>query len=705
MNSINKFIAAIFLLLFCSISFYAQNSQTVELLKALKSSDSDTAKANLLNQLSFAYQSNDPGKALDYANQALSISEKIDNKRGIAYSLTNIANVYINRGEYELGLDNYNKALLIRRGIGDKEGEGKAMLGIGNVYLMLGNYNKALQHYLKSLHISETLKNQHDIGNCLSNIGAVYYYQKKLDKALEYWKEAMSNYEKMGEKDALISCLGNIGNVYSEQYKTDKALEFFYKSLKLSVEIGDKEQIAASHINIGSTYVNEEMYSLALEEYFKALKLVEELGKQQDKALLLKNIGEIYRKQKDYKKAITSLENALEISKQIQSTEKLKLCYEELANTFEASGDFEKAYRNHQLFSNTKDSLLNEESSKQIAEMQTKYDTEKKEKENQILKQTVDIQDLNSNRQRIIIYSVSALSVLLISLAFFIFKGYKQKQKANLQLEEKNVLIEQKNKIVEEKNKDITDSIRYAKRLQTAILKPENTLTNYFDDGFVLFKPKDIVSGDFYWFEKFGDLSLIAAADCTGHGVPGAFMSIIGCNLLSQAVNEYAITQPAAILNSINKGLTKVLQQKGDSDSFVSDGMDIALCAFNSEKMIVEYAGAFNPMWLIRDNQVIEFAPDKFPVGAFVDSKLRMFKCHEIPVQKGDVIYLFSDGFADQFGGPNGKKFKYKPLQNLLLANHKKTGAEQKVALNKAFESWAGNLEQIDDVLVVGIKI
>ena len=705
MVNMNKFTTTIFSLLFSSFSFYAQTGKILEFQNALKIEQSDTARVDLLNELSSEFQSNDPNKAVEYANQALSISEKVNYKRGSAHSFINIANIHINQGEYEIGLKNYNKALAIRLEIGDKEGEGKAILGIGNVYLALGNYNKSLQYYLKSLHISESLNNQRDIGNCLNNIGAIYYYQKNLEKASEYWKQAITYYEKLGENDDIIACLSNIGNVYSEQNKTDKALEFFNRALKLSVEIGDKEQIAGAHINIGSVYVNEGFYPLALNEYLSALKLVEELGKLQEKALLLRNIGEVYRKKKDYNQAIISLESALSISKQIQSTEKMKLCYEELGNIYEASGDFEKAYKNHQLFMNAKDSLLNEESSKQIAEMQTKYDTEKKEKENQILKQTVDIQDLNSNRQRIIIYSVSALSVLLISLAFFIFRGYKQKQKANLQLKEKNLLIEEKNKIVEEKNKDITDSIRYAKRLQTAILKPENTLTNYFEDGFVLFKPKDIVSGDFYWFEKFGNLSLIAAADCTGHGVPGAFMSIIGCNLLSQAVNEYAITQPAAILNSINKGLTKVLQQKGDADSFVTDGMDIALCSFNPEKMIVEYSGAYNPMWIIRDNKVLEFVADKFPVGAFIDSQVRMFKCHEIKVQKGDMIYMFSDGYADQFGGPLGKKFKYKPLQALLLENHKKSGLEQKIALNKAFESWAGNLEQIDDVLIIGIRI
>lgn len=700
-----KSATTIFLLLCGCFSFYAQNARILDLQKSLKAAGPDTLKANLMNQLSFEFQSSDPVLAMDYANNALKISERSNYEKGSAYSYTNIANIYNNRGEYDLGLKNYKKALSIRRKIGDKEGEGKAILGIGNVYLMQGKYDEALQYYLKSLHISESLNNKHDIGNCLSNIGVIYFYQKKLEKATEYWKQAILYYEQLDEKDAVISCLGNIGNVYAEQKRPDKALEFFNRSLKLSKEIGDKEQIASAHINIGSVYANEGYYPLAREEYFRALKLVEELGKLQDKALLLKNIAEIYRLEKQYGKAIIALDSALKISKQIQSPEKMKLCYEELANTFAASGDFENAYKNHRFFSDTKDSLLNEESSKQITEMQTKYDTEKKEKENHILKQQNDLQNLSINRQRIINYSVTIGFILVLVLAFFIYRGYKQKQRANLQLEEKNMLIEEKNKIVEEKNKDITDSIRYAKRLQTAILKPQQDLTAYFDDGFILFKPKDIVSGDFYWFEKFGNLSLVAAADCTGHGVPGAFMSIIGCNLLSQAVNEYAITQPAAILNSINKGLTKVLQQKGDADSFVTDGMDIALCSFNSAKMTIEYAGAFNPMWLIRDGQLMEFTADKFPVGAFVDSQVRIFNSHEIPVQKGDMVYVFSDGFADQFGGPAGKKFKYKPLQKLLLENHNRSCAEQRALLNKAFEAWTGNLEQIDDVLIIGIKI
>ncbi|MEW6469484.1 MAG: SpoIIE family protein phosphatase [Bacteroidota bacterium] len=343
------------------------------------------------------------------------------------------------------------------------------------------------------------------------------------------------------------------------------------------------------------------------------------------------------------------------------------------------------------------DSVLSRERSRQIVEMSTKYETEKKEQENKLLKS-------EGERQRVVNIAITSGLVLCAALAFFIFRGYRQKQKANRELGEKNVLIEQQKRVVEEKNKDITDSIRYAKRLQSAILKPENNLAMCFEENFVLFKPKDIVSGDFYWFEKFGKRSLVAAADCTGHGVPGAFMSIIGCNLLSQAVNEYAITQPAAILNSVNKGLSKVLQQRSDEPS-VKDGMDIALCAFDPEKMTIEFAGAYNPLWIVRNGQVIELKADKFPVGAFVGKEVRLFTNQEVQVQKGDMVYMFSDGYADQFGGPQGKKFKYSRMRQMLTDNCKKPMKEQREVFNRVIEDWKDQLEQIDDILLIGVKI
>lgn len=566
-------------------------------------------------------------------------------------------------------------------------------------------FEKSLKYYLKASELYENSNNLGALAVVKTNIGEVYRHMRNYQKAIEFTNEALEINKKLENLAGVASSENGLGAIYYDMNELEKAVDYFKSALlyyKLNREFTN---VALAQNNIGSIYNELEKYPEAIANYKAAMEVFSQLKDSVNYAMCLANVGNVYNIMGDYKHGIDCSSKALEISVRLKDRFNIAACYVFLAEGYQFSGDYKHAFEYQTKLLNLKDTIYDLETNQNIAEMQTKFDTEKKEKENKILKQENDLQVLSINRQKIINYSVSLGLLLVIVLAFFIYKGYKQKQKANFQLEEKNILIQQKNKIVEEKNKDITDSIRYAKRLQTAILKPESTLANYFEDGFVLFKPKDIVSGDFYWFEKFGNLSLIAAADCTGHGVPGAFMSIIGCNLLSQAVNEYAITQPAAILNSINKGLTKVLQQKGDADSFVTDGMDIALCCFNPDKMIVEYSGAFNPMWLIRNGEVIEFGADKFPVGAFVDSQVRMFNSHEIPVQKGDMIYLFSDGYADQFGGPAGKKFKYKPMQALLLEHYKKPGAEQRIVLNNAFEKWAGNLEQIDDVLIIGVRI
>lgn len=271
-------------------------------------------------------------------------------------------------------------------------------------------------------------------------------------------------------------------------------------------------------------------------------------------------------------------------------------------------------------------------------------------------------------------------------------------------------LLEEKEKLqtayseIDGKNKDITDSIHYAKRIQNAILPSESVIKQSINESFVFYQPKAIVSGDFYWLEKWGNETLIAAVDCTGHGVPGAFMSIVGHNILTQTVNVLGLTKPSLILNETNRQLSKKLNQDPD-EATVRDGMDIALIAINYSKLKIEFAGANNPLWIVRDNKMIKINGDKFPIGAFVGEELQQFTNHEWELQKGDCIYIFTDGYPDQFGGPKGKKFKYKPFEDLLLKHHRKSFEEQKKILGTTINDWVGNLDQIDDILVIGIKI
>jgi len=263
--------------------------------------------------------------------------------------------------------------------------------------------------------------------------------------------------------------------------------------------------------------------------------------------------------------------------------------------------------------------------------------------------------------------------------------------------------IEKQRQKLEELYKDVTDSIRYAKRLQESILPPDSFVKKMLPESFVLFKPKDIVSGDFYWFYQRDNTILFAAVDCTGHGVPGAFMSLVGANALNQAVKEHGLMEPAKILDDLNKLSSEALNKNAENSS-VRDGMDLSFCALDNEKMELQFAGANNPLYIIRNNEIISIPPDKFAIGAF-EPGTKHYKNHTTKLQKGDCLYVFSDGYADQFGGKKGKKFMYKRFREMLMEIKDLAMEEQKIKLHDAMEKWRGNFEQIDDILVIGVKI
>jgi serine phosphatase RsbU (regulator of sigma subunit) len=303
-------------------------------------------------------------------------------------------------------------------------------------------------------------------------------------------------------------------------------------------------------------------------------------------------------------------------------------------------------------------------------------------------------------------FSVVFIMALLVYIYIRVRTKKLQRDKEELEREVKSRTSEvvlQKD-IIERKNKDITDSITYAKRIQQAILPTEQVVKKLFPNSFVLYKPKDIVSGDFYWMEQVGSQNFFAAVDCTGHGVPGAFMSIVGYNLLNQAVNERGIYEPAKILDEMNNGLSKQLRQQGDSMT-VRDGMDLSLCSFDTQTKMLQYAGANNSLWLIRNNELSIVKADKCPIGTYVGETLKTFTNHSMQLHEGDLIYLFTDGYADQFGGKDGKKFKYKQLQQLILEMKDNKMHVQLQVLEKTINNWRGDLEQVDDILIVGIKV
>ncbi|MDB4710585.1 SpoIIE family protein phosphatase [Flavobacteriales bacterium] len=278
----------------------------------------------------------------------------------------------------------------------------------------------------------------------------------------------------------------------------------------------------------------------------------------------------------------------------------------------------------------------------------------------------------------------------------------KVKERTQEVVKQKDEIDNQKSKL-EELYKDVTDSIRYAKRLQDSILPPKRYIESLFPSSFVLFKPKDIVSGDFYWMNKIGSKHIFAAVDCTGHGVPGAFMSLVGANGLNAAVKEHRLQNPGKILDDLNNYASESLYKQGDENA-IRDGMDIAICSIDYKKMLLEYAGAYNPLYIVRDNEIVITKGDKFAIGSF-NPYTKSFATHKIPLLAGDIVYIFSDGYADQFGGLKGKKYMYKQFRETLLSIKDLPMEDQRLALDSKIETWKGSYEQVDDILIIGVQI
>lgn len=588
---------------------------------------------------------------------------------------------------------------------------------LGGVYNNLGFYydskgdiENALIFYHKSLKIEEKTGNKFGLATILNNIGLLYYKQGSKNKVLDYYFKSLKLRQEIGDLEGVAISLGNIGYYYDVEGDLDKGMEYYLKSLKMSEKIDDKVGVAYSLNNIAYVYKVKGETQSALDCHFKSLNIQKEIHDERGMSFNLFNIALIYNDNKQYSRAKEYGLQCLKFSKENQILENMVTVSGLLSEIYEKEKNWEKAFEYHKLFVTMKDSLKNDETQRLIAEQQAKYLYEKQkviddanyEKELTLSElkheQQLEIEKQEKETQKVVIIAIGIGLVLVIVFLIFVFNRLRMTRKQKKIIENQKQLVEKSHKELEIKNKEITDSIKYAKRIQSAILPTDKTIKKYLPNSFVLYLPKDIVAGDFYWLEQREDTILFAVADCTGHGVPGAMVSVVCNNALNRSVREHFLTNPAKILD---KSRDIVIEEFAKSNEDVKDGMDIALCALNNNQLT--FSGANSPLWIIRNNQIIELKPNKQPVGKYEQEK--PFNSEQFNVLKGDVLYLFSDGYVDQFGGEKGKKFKSKALKTLLLDIHLKPLAEQNQILKDTFMVWKGDIEQIDDVCIIGVSL
>ncbi|MFN8117058.1 MAG: tetratricopeptide repeat protein [Bacteroidia bacterium] len=702
-----KAIQFIFCLILCFGSvtiLHSQKADSLSLFTELSKSNTETQKIACHIKIARYFMDRNADVSVIHANKAQQLAEKNNQDLSKAEANYILGEAYYNLEDLDNSSIHFLDALSQYNSLKNDIGIGEAKSGLGKIAYKKGETSASLTHFSEALEIFEKIKYENGLPGLYINIAILYDEQNNFKQAIDFYQKALDAAIKIDDQTSVASAYTNLGGVYGMQGDFKKAIECLEKSIEIKKDSGNKKGLAVAYNNLGATYYQMQDLPKALIQFQKSYDIYIEMDDAIGIFPACNNVGSVLLETGKPKEALPYFEKGYDIALKLNSVSKRVVSLENLTLAYKALGDYTKALDYSIQCSGLKDTLYNKDQAEITTEMQTRFATEKKQQENEILNLQVKSESFIKT-----IFIIAAC--LLLAVAFFIFRGLRQKQKANIALEEKNKIIEEQKQtvehqkhIVEEQNKDITDSIRYAERIQSAILPPEKLWHTLFPQSFVFYKPKDILSGDFYWIEQKGDLVFVAAADCTGHGVPGALISIVNYNLLNKAVLEKDLNNPADILNYVNQQLTVALHQTFQESS-VKDGMDIALCVLNTKTLELHYAGANNPIYIIQNMELVQLNADKFPVGAFVDEQVQSFTSKQIQLQKNDLIYLFSDGYADQFGGDKGKKFKYKQLKEVLVENQNLPMKQQLLIIEERFVSWKGKLEQVDDVLVIGIRV
>jgi serine phosphatase RsbU (regulator of sigma subunit) len=705
------YIISISFLTFISIPVFSNNEVNVDSIVKLLPKKSPDEKIKDLILLIEHFQSDNFEKAIYYGNELIKTVQLSPTKNNVAKSHYVMGTIYYSNADYETALLYLQKAENEYSVLNNELELANCRNTIGSIQEDKGYYDKALDYFLSSLSIFEKYKDSSKIATTYNNIGYLYLDIENYEKSLSYLNKSLEIRLLLKDQLGVAESYNNISNVLSSKGELNEAMELLQKSLAIKEKLGNKKGIAYALNNIGSIYAELGDYKKSIENFEKSYLIKKEINDHRGIIVGLVNIGASYYFSDDLKKANEYFIQAGIEAKKMGVRDLEIDCYNNVIETYNEMGEYQKALEYYDKLIDLKDSVYNSDNSKALMELQTKFDSEKQIKDIEILTQEKELSELELDRQRYFKNAFIIGFAFILILVFVVYNRYQIKHRANAKLEQQKTEITlQHSKLniayeeIEAKNKDILDSIKYAKRIQEAILPIQDFENIFGANGFVYYQPKDIVSGDFYWLEKKENTVLLAAVDCTGHGVPGAFMSIVGFNILNQAVNEHHLRAPNLILNELNTGVTNTLRQT-EKESSVRDGMDINLCSINYDTLELNYAGAYNPLWIIRNNEFIEIEADKFPIGLFVGQEMGSFKNKSFQLQKGDAIYLFTDGYADQFGGPRGKKFKYQQFKDTLLNIAHLQVMEQKNILEKTILSWKGELEQIDDILVIGIMI
>jgi len=691
--------------LFFGITVIAQDSSVDSLKALLRSQAQDSSRVNTLNEIAYTIHRDDPDEAIRYSTEARKLAELLSVPGGEALANKNIGLGYYMQGEFAEAVRYWEQSQALYEELGDDQMVANLLSNMGAIYFHTGKSVEAIELWLPALKMAEELADSTRIGTLLLNIGLIYSEMPSTyDTALNYNFRAIELGRAMDNKELVGVATVNQGHVYHRKEELDSALYYFEKSLTIFTSSID---IASALNFIGNIYSEKEDYQKALTYQQDALELAWRENAQKERVGILLGLAQTFQNLEKPTEAVEYYREAEILAESIGMNHELSIAYEGLATNYAEVMDYPNAYKYLSL-QNTVDDVIYRIDQENIAtELMNSYQMEKKQSEITLYQQQSEIDQLKSKRQKAIIVSSGFLGLILLAMIFAVFTRMRYIRRTNEKINMQKELI--------------TDSIAYAERIQSAILPSHELMSELLPDHFILFRPKDIVSGDFYWIKEVQDHLVIVGADCTGHGVPGAFMSMLGITMFNDLIGDNCYDAPGAILDRLREKVKGMLMQEGNSDE-QKDGMDLAIAVFNKTTREIHFSGANNPLYIIRkknvpeqkdlepyasivngDYRLFEIKGDKQPIGTHWEEK--PFRTTSVYLREDDSFYMFSDGYIDQFGGENRKKFKSMNFKKLLLSVQEEGMDSQRNTLEQTFDQWRGPHEQLDDIVVLGIKV
>lgn len=700
------------------VLFSHQTVAKVDSLKRLLLNCGDSIqKAELLYQIADEHLKDGGSQEFFniYADELYKISEQTSYTDGFIKYYNLIGIDLRHQGKYAIALNHHLKALELAEKNNRTALLAKIYNSIGIVYRRIDDYSNSLNFHFKALSLAEENKNTEDICESYNSIGLIYINMKLYDKALDYYNKVLEIARNNKDKRVMSIILLNIGEVYEIKGDLENAFTYYTEGLQIQLNINITRGLGTSYDNLGNIYKKKGSYDKALEYYNSAAETHLKLNAMLQYANTLKNLGEIYLINGNIEKANEMLSEALSTAEALSSKRIMLATYQLLSTLEEKKGNLKKALEYSHLHANYFDSVWSEQNSINAAKQQAIYDNKtyqeaimKLNTENQFHKQMI----VRGSR---INFALAFFVFFVITVTIFLYRSNKIKQKANKQLKHQSRLVARKNELlvkqklkIEEINANIIDSLRYAQKIQQALLPSKEKIGLLFEESFITFMPLNIVSGDFYWVSSKGEKTIFSVADCTGHGVPGALMSMLGISYLNELTSNGNTIDTADYLNYLRKQIVTSLSQQGKV-SDLKDGMSISLCIYDKQKRTLQFSGAQSSIVVLRyypesrKYVVQEIKGDKMPVGYYFKSD--KFTSQTISVDNVHTVYLFSDGYSDQFGGQEGKRMRKSRLMSLIMENADKPLDKQKRIFEKEFFKWKGENDQTDDVILMGVKL